>query len=150
MIYGIPYIHTLAFIDQANSKKNLSEMKKIYLLLFFCVLFSSCFDLFDPSYWKDGNYRLSTNAGEPSCLALTNDGIILLDCVKSIGSNKEYIIATQISRENKVYYWIIKKENNKYKEKPKGPFDLKQFNEIKRKLLISDLNFEKEFGKNKN
>jgi hypothetical protein len=125
-------------------------MRKIYLLLVICVLLSSCFDLFDPSYWKDGNYRLSTNPGEPSCLSLTNDGIGLLDCVKSIGSNEEYIIATQISGKNKTYYWIIKKEENKYKEKPEGPFDLKQFNEKKKNLLISDLNFESEFGKNKN
>ena len=125
-------------------------MKKIYLILIICVLLSSCFDLFDPAYWKDGNYRLSTNAGEPSCLYLSNDGIGLLECVKSIGSNKEYIIATQISRKGKVYYWIIKKKENKYKEKPEGPYDLKQFTEIKKSLLISDLNFESEFGKKKN
>ena len=125
-------------------------MKKIYLLLTICVLLSSCFDLFDPSYWKDGNYRLSTNPGEPSCLSLTNDQIGLLDCVKSIGSNKEYIIATQISRKGKVSYWIIEKKENKYKEKPKGPLDLKEFNEVKKNLSISDLDFESEFGKNKN
>jgi hypothetical protein len=125
-------------------------MRKIYLILAICVLLSSCFDLFDPSYWKDGNYRLSTNPGEPSCLILTNDQITLLPCVKSIGSNKEYIIATQISRKGKVYYWIIEKKENKYKEKPKGPFDLKKFNEVKKSLSISDLNFESEFGKNKN
>jgi len=124
-------------------------MKKIYLLLFICVLLSSCFDLFDPAYWKDGNYRLSTNAGEPSCLYLSNDGIGLLECVKSIGSNKEYIIATQIDRKGQVYYWIIKKTENKYKEKPEGPFDLKEFTEIKKNLLISNLNFDISFGQNK-
>lgn len=125
-------------------------MKKIYLLLLSCLLFSSCFDLFDPAFWKDGNYILSTNSGEPSCLALTNDGIVLLDCVKSIGSNKQYIIATQISREGKTNYWIIKKRKNKYDEKPKGPFNLKEFTTIKKNLLISNLNFEETFERNKN
>ena len=77
-------------------------MKKIYLLLVICILLTSCFDLFDPAYWKDGDYILSSNPGEPSCLSLTNDGIVLLDCVKSIGSNKEYIIAQETNAKKAV------------------------------------------------
>jgi len=120
-------------------------MKKIYLLLTVCFLLSSCFDLFDPAYWKDGNYRLSSDPGAPGCLTLANDNIGLLRCVKSIGSNEEYIIATEISRKNEVQYWIIKKKESKYEEEPQGPFDLKQFTEMKNNLSISNLNFDKQF-----
>jgi hypothetical protein len=35
------------------------------------------------------------------------------------------------------------------KEKPEGPFDLKEFTEIKKNLLISNLNFDISFGQNK-
>ncbi|AUC13843.1 hypothetical protein BTO06_01160 [Tenacibaculum sp. SZ-18] len=123
-------------------------MKKIYSLLAICILLTSCFDLFDPAYWKDGDYILSTNPGEHSCLSLANDGIVLLDCVKSIGSNKEYIIAKETNGKKQLNYWIIKKLENKYKEKPEGPFVYDEFVEMKKKLSIADLKFEKEFGKN--
>jgi len=125
----------------------LLKMKNTYLILVVSLMITGCFDLLDLSYWKDGSYRLSSNPGEPSCLSLTNDGIVLLDCVKSIGSNKEYIIAIEKNREKKVSYWIIKKKKNKFKEKPEGPFDLKEFDRIKKRLSIESLKFENKFGK---
>jgi hypothetical protein len=124
------------------------KLKKFTSIFIGSLLFIGCFDLLDLAYWKDGNYRLSTNAGDPSCLALTNEGIMLLECVKSIGSNKKYIIATQIDNQGKTWYWLIKKEKSKYDEKPKGPFDLSQFSKIKTVTGISELQFERSFQKN--
>ncbi|MGB0868293.1 MAG: hypothetical protein ACPGSD_01735 [Flavobacteriales bacterium] len=121
-------------------------MKKVYLILILLIFFSSCFDLFDPSYWKDGNYIVSTNSGEPGCLSLTNDSFVILDCVKQIGSNKNYIIATK-KKKNGLQYWLIKKTKNSYKQKKQGPYNLSQFNKVKKDLSITELKFDKNFGK---
>lgn len=119
-------------------------MKKVYLILIASVLFFNCFDLFDPTFWKDGDYKLSSNPAFPDCVSLTNNNFVLLNCVKSIASDQNYIIATD-EKNDSIQYWIIKKTENKYNQELKGPFSYKQFLETKKSLLIPGLEFDKNF-----
>tara|TARA_B110000046_G_scaffold144849_1_gene151978 strand:- start:189 stop:548 length:360 start_codon:yes stop_codon:yes gene_type:complete len=111
----------------------------IVLLVFGMIWFF----YWDPPYWSNNGYNLSSDPGRPGELSLTNpSSIVLADFVSRIGGNEDYIIVESKSKR-KTEYWIIKqKAENKKRE---GPFDLNEFENRKIELLIDDLKFEENF-----
>lgn len=100
------------------------------------------FFYWDPSYWNNNDYNLSSDPGRSGELSLTNlNNIIVAEFVSKIGGNQDYIIIESKS-EKKTEYWIIKQ-----KAKREGPFNLKEFENRKKELLINNLEFEKNFKK---
>lgn len=113
----------------------------IYLLVFGFILF--CY--WDPSYWSNNGYDLSSDPGRPGELSLTNpNNIVLAEFVSKIGGNDDYIIVESKS-EKKTEYWIIKQKAEKNERE--GPLSLNEFKNRKTELLIDKLKFEKNFKK---
>jgi len=115
------------------------------------IILTSCFDLYEPIYWRDGKYSVSTSPSGPSCkdlnIDITDDGDEhgRVECVAKIGSNDKFIIVQSTGDQ----YWII----DRIKDNPllnaneivQGPFNLNDFKNVKNKLGIRELDFSKEF-----
>src|ERR1700758_4482744 len=86
-------------------------------ILTFALTLTSCFDLYEPTYWRDGKYSISTSATEPSCKDLDVDvdddggAIGRVDCVTKIGSNDKFIIVQSAGDK----YWVVDRlKDNKF------------------------------------
>jgi hypothetical protein len=72
----------------------------IVLLLFGIIYFF----YWDPSYWNNNDYNLSSDPGRPGELSLTNsNNIVVAEFVSKIGGNEDYIIIESKS-EKKIEY----------------------------------------------
>ncbi|SRR6266542_1485192 len=131
-----------------------SIIKALLVALSF-VVFSSCFDLVECTYWHEGNYFVKDNPADASCKTLYydlggNSGLGRINYASKIGSNTTYIIVESINKrkENKQEFWILNKDIDKPElnadEIVQGPFSLAEFNERKNQLKIGNLDFEKE------
>lgn len=103
------------------------------------------FFYWDPSYWNNNGYNLSSDPGRPGELSLTNpNSIVLAEFVSKIGGNEDYIIV-ESQNEKKTEYWIIKQKAEKNKRE--GPFNINEFEKRKIELSINEMKFEEKFKK---
>lgn len=115
---------------------------------------SGCFDIFERTYWSNGDYSIWSNPGNISSKTLYYDlesgsGHGRVNYVSQIGSNDRYIVveSSNPELENEKQYWIL----DKSKDEPlfnadeiiEGPFDLKNFQLRKIELKINNLDFDK-------
>lgn len=118
-----------------------------------CLSLSGCFDIFESTYWSNGNYSVSTNPGNTSSKTLYYDfengsGIGRVDYVSQIGSNDRYIVikSSNPDLENEDQYWILDKTLDNpmlnSEEIIEGPLNLEIFQKRKIELEINNLDFQ--------
>ena len=125
--------------------------KRLFILnLILPIILVSCFDSFRWTYWTDGNYEVTDNAGASYIKTLYHDKIGRVNYVTNITSNSRFIIVKSKGspKNNTTYYWIIDKEKDNpflnSDEIVEGPFSLTQFKERRKKLGIIHLKLGEE------
>ena len=125
----------------------------IRILIFGAIFSTSCFDLVSFKDWEEDGYYVDINPSNPNSHTLyveieSNSGLGLVDYVKEIGSNDEYIIVKCSLNGSTAadQYFVLPKEyprvDFKYKSNILGPFDLSRFRMIEESLEIQDIVFD--------
>lgn len=102
-----------------------------FLLVVLGLTSVGCFDVFEPTYWKEGKYFIKNNPAEPSCKVLYRDldgaGISRVTCIVQIGSDSNFIL----SRSGEDTYWVLDKKRDRddlnAEEIVEGPLNFEQF-----------------------
>ncbi len=123
---------------------------KASIIIVVSLILTSCFDLVSTTYWEDGNYAVTDNAGDGTIKTLyymsaSSDGHGRVDYVDAIGHNDKYIIVR--SSRNGKEYWVLNRKKDRFAlnsdEIVEGPFTYQEFKARKKELRILNLRFSR-------